>query len=324
MKKILLGFLLIFSISISSSAQYNQLIDENKEWVISSVNWITSQTNPFPTVETSYYFTYFDGDSIVGGVTYKKLFTQTFHKTIEEPPGDTISVNNVIQAPYFWALLREDTLVKQVFIVQQGTSLEKLLFDFSLNLGDTLETDLITMFGVSGEIDSVESILIGNSVRSVHYFDGSSGIDINNLRANYMIEGMGGPGGVINPFYLVGLGFTLSDYIVCYRESGDSLFGGCDYPDFVTSLNDLDRFEIDFKMYPNPGNSQLIITHDLSNKQRLSLEIIDLQGKKQLVKVVSVNEVKLDVSDLPQGIYFVQLKSEEGLIATQKWVKLTD
>lgn len=317
-------FLTLFSFSIQGYGQYHKLIDENKEWIVKER---VEDPNSILPDEIHYRFSYFRGDTVLNNIDYKKLYHQPFYRSyldFSNGQGGVFTIDSVLKQPILVAFLREDTLTEQVFVVSNSFSPppnEELLFDFSLNVGDTLYSNPLIDFGVVGEIDSIGTLLAGASVRSIHYFDGDNGVSINNLRANYMIEGMGGPGGIIDPFYLLGLGFTLDNEIVCYIENGDSLFGSCNYPNFITDVNDLDFKRIDFKMYPNPGNNQLIIVHDLSNAQGLSIEIIDLQGKKQFVKVVNVNEIKLDVWDLPQGIYFIQLKDADGIIATQKWVK---
>jgi hypothetical protein len=65
------------------------------------------------------------------------------------------------------------------------------------------------------------------------------------------------------------------------------------------------------KIYPNPVKDELRIeSGDLKIE---SVEILDLSGKK-----ISTNSI--DVSPLPQGIYFVKLETEKGIV-TKKIIK---
>tara|TARA_B100000809_G_scaffold141989_1_gene139559 strand:- start:150 stop:1268 length:1119 start_codon:yes stop_codon:yes gene_type:complete len=70
-----------------------------------------------------------------------------------------------------------------------------------------------------------------------------------------------------------------------------------------------------FNIYPNPTTNQLTIDSELAISK---VSIVDLTGKtikthNQLASVV-------DVADLPNGIYFIQIIAEEGTI-TKKFIK---
>ncbi|MEY2924992.1 MAG: hypothetical protein RLZZ337_1540 [Bacteroidota bacterium] len=83
------------------------------------------------------------------------------------------------------------------------------------------------------------------------------------------------------------------------------------------SVNDLDA--VDFNLYPNPTIGEVYINgnENISAWSIYSLAGEELLSSKSLYKQ---KEVKVDVSTLINGVYFIQLKTESG-IATKKFIK---
>ena len=90
---------------------------------------------------------------------------------------------------------------------------------------------------------------------------------------------------------------TMTDYITVNPVTGV----GSTYPERV-------------KIYPNPASASVSISFP---KQIESIEVFDLMGKQLLKKFVNVNSIELDISGLDSGLYFINIKTEEG-IATKK------
>ena len=74
----------------------------------------------------------------------------------------------------------------------------------------------------------------------------------------------------------------------------------------------------DFSIYPNPTSSQLFIDVSTPLNNNFKAEIIDISGRT----VKSINQVNysIDVADIPKGIYFLKLTTDEGIL-TKKFVK---
>jgi Secretion system C-terminal sorting domain/Beta-propeller repeat len=75
--------------------------------------------------------------------------------------------------------------------------------------------------------------------------------------------------------------------------------------------------EIIFTLYPNPSSNEVTIGYSLSSLQNVDFGIYDLRGrlvrkiekgKKQVGKYV----LKVDISNLANGIYIVQMRNSEG------------
>ena len=77
----------------------------------------------------------------------------------------------------------------------------------------------------------------------------------------------------------------------------------------------IEDFELStFKIFPNPISNDLRIE---SNKYKIeNIEIFDMDGRKQNVRteLVSSFDSRLDISQLPVGIYFVQIFTKEGKV----------
>lgn len=83
--------------------------------------------------------------------------------------------------------------------------------------------------------------------------------------------------------------------------------------DLVIGTKDLEEFT-GIDLFPNPANHGIYI-HSESILEDISLQIMDVKGDMMLAKTgihLSPYGVNLDVSYLPQGIYFVRMENKEG------------
>jgi hypothetical protein len=76
------------------------------------------------------------------------------------------------------------------------------------------------------------------------------------------------------------------------------------------------NFETNFQLYPNPAKNELTISLNYL-KEPLKMEIYNLQGALVMDKtlVQAINKIELDI---PNGIYFVKLVSENGQTISKK------
>jgi len=80
--------------------------------------------------------------------------------------------------------------------------------------------------------------------------------------------------------------------------------------------NVIEAENVEVKIYPNPAKDKLIIdTNELTIKK---LEILNLLGKK--INSQWFNDKSINVLALPQGLYFLKLETDKGII-TKKFVK---
>lgn len=93
---------------------------------------------------------------------------------------------------------------------------------------------------------------------------------------------------------------------------------------FITGIKPLKGNDNTFELYPNPARDKVIITlSDVSHPGKVEIRLFDELG--QLIKSyqnLSSITSELDISDLKQGLYFVNLidKNNETIKATKKLV----
>jgi len=70
-------------------------------------------------------------------------------------------------------------------------------------------------------------------------------------------------------------------------------------------------------VFPNPVASQVTVTIDQLNSELLNLSVVDVSGKniKQMDSVSGLSEYTVNLNDLPNGIYWIELHTAIGKIA---------
>lgn len=110
-----------------------------------------------------------------------------------------------------------------------------------------------------------------------------------------------------------GNGFIRADRIL----PGEYAFANGNLPDFVAS-NQATKVEIrELNLFPNPAVEYLIIEGNFDNEANIVVEIYDLSSK--LIKSENFNvqndfTLKMNVQDMPQGIYIIKINDEKGLL----------
>ena len=79
------------------------------------------------------------------------------------------------------------------------------------------------------------------------------------------------------------------------------------------------------KVYPNPMTDALSLTFESNESMNAQIVISDLLGRSMVSKNVEIlrggNQQEVSVRNLPNGIYFVQLRSQNRILFTEKVVK---
>ncbi|MEQ1798606.1 MAG: T9SS type A sorting domain-containing protein, partial [Lacibacter sp.] len=91
------------------------------------------------------------------------------------------------------------------------------------------------------------------------------------------------------------------------------------------SVGERSENQLVYKIFPNPFTSTVSVEFSLADTKDIAISIIDLSGRTVLTipknKVwQGVNKISFDLSELPNGIYFLTIKSKKGL-QTVKLVK---
>jgi len=117
---------------------------------------------------------------------------------------------------------------------------------------------------------------------------------------------------------------------IAFNEEGELyLFGNTFYDESLnsdifltkTNINDLlssgeNSVRLETKVFPNPTSQTINIETEKGN---ISVEVFSVNG--QSVKAENLFNKKMDISRLPDGTYFLKIKSDGEIISTQKIIK---
>lgn len=123
-------------------------------------------------------------------------------------------------------------------------------------------------------------------------------------------------------------------YTVTVTDNGDtnccsSTTASFTLPPFLTGVINYNRSNINFEIFPNPSTTKVTInignpSHRLNGGQRVQLSntLGEVVMQRALTPSPSEEELRLDVSSLRAGIYFITLTDEEGNKTMRKVVKM--
>ena len=274
----------------SEAANNNTIVNDNSSWATLSYG-LGSEAVPC-CVQTRYYF--FDGDSVFNGKTYKQTFYyQDEHHTER----------------LFSGLMREENL--KTYFISKESGIETILYDFSLEKGDTFEY-LIGAMPTSIILSVLESdsVLINNEwkKRLIVSYEVTDTIieNIGSLRGLFypLMYGVSGAfHGLLCHFQNNELIYKNPNYSECYYDKAE---------DFTSTQTT--KIE-DFYIFPNPVDDLVTVS---STNTVSRIDIFDVLGK-QICSLDNKNTV--DVSSFPKGLYLFKVYGTEGEYSLFKIIK---
>lgn len=138
------------------------------------------------------------------------------------------------------------------------------------------------------------------------------------------------PFGFFQTFFLLGSGATLdSSYPIRLRCYEDEYWGlihfnpevACDSVWEVTKINEISTEE--FKIFPNPASQSFQIQWSEPIISDVFVTLIDAMGKVVFKTTINQNygSPEIDISNLSNGVYFVQLSNKNQILGHQKLIK---
>lgn len=241
------------------------------------------------------------GDTSINDFTYKKIYFRNLVITQNGPPFQSD------ESYVLFGLLRDDTINRKVYAIQILENYntcpldeEYLLFDFSLNVGDTANVCVLPDYYdfVVQEIHLTN--VIGFNTRAF-------------IGMEMFYEGMGSNYGLFeemfSPFKKGGkdryIYHTFLDYYC--RESP------CD---LLVSTTDILESQ-SFKLMPNPASETIYIENSGINKIDIII-VYNILGQKELQFIGDLRII--DISSLENGIYIIEITANGNKIR-QKIIK---
>lgn len=249
------------------------------------------------------------GDTIISAFTYHKIYTPYV-----ENFGDTTNCSGIHLAGYK-GCIRQDTLNRKVYFISPNENIEKLLYDFSLQVGDTVKNFApwgCSEYGLT--VYAIDSILIQSSYRKL-WVVGTPGMIV----VPDIIEGIGYGSGLLDVLCNDPLGWN--QRLLCFQQNGQTLF-----PDTTTqcaiidAVKNIPKKNISVNSSPNPfhSSSLLQVSSEFVNAK---LNIYNSLGA--IVReegMLNQETFVLKRNELHNGIYFMQLINDRGQMITEKLI----
>jgi len=294
--------LLLSGVSSIHAQDYTPFPDSNAVWKAAEYPY-----PPGPMIWYAYHWDYIIlGDTLINDIVYMKIGRIDYN----------VQCSELFTGPYYYAAIREDTVARKVY--QRGSDEDHLLYDFSLGLGDTVNT-IISQGYIVGNIDS---ILVGDAYRRRFIYTKETWVDIE------IIEGIGAYTGLLEPAEV----FEHIHWLRCYYEDSIVLYvnpmvGQCDLEiDTCLPVNIGEHDQLfTLAVFPNPFTTSVTIEFTLEGNSEIQLSIYNTMGEvvydsKERMIAPGTHKVTWSPGHHPGGLYYAVLRSEE-VVSVVKMIK---
>jgi hypothetical protein len=254
-----------------------------------------------------YYELIGTGDTTIMGKEYYKFLHEYTLFNHSPFTGDTTNYTTSQWEMFY----REEG--KEIFSYYNNE--EHLLYNFDLEIGDTIYFDSVFYFEAY-IINDISNFEFAGQTRNQFHINTSSGELL-------LYEGIGSTRGFLSPFEFV---FEGNRYLDCYEFQEEYFMpnsqGDCDIQ-IVLSDNTINDFEY-FQLFPNPASNIIQFKINL-NAEYKKLAIFNSEGKKVSHSKFVIgrfgNLIQLEISELEVGIYFIKLEVERNIFHS-KFIKI--
>lgn len=284
--------------------------------------WTEMYFNPYPREYSEFHcFALKDNDTTINSRLYHKLYYSTDTLFTEDNLCGGLREEN--KRIYFYAI--GSSLYQQTGI---HADTEVLLYDFSLNIADTIKSD---SFRISHPdklvVFAVDSVLVGTEYRKAYTFGYPN--------APYPIywavwvEGIGSLRGLLFPTGDVPTNGLFND-LICFRQDNVFLYH---YDNNNTNQYHYDRYDACFYIKPNAietlaNNTKLIISpNPVKTTARIEFEktansrliLFDLYGRILMeYNMEGKTFIEISRAGLSNGLYLIAIYDKQGKKHTSK------
>ncbi len=306
---------ILFLLLLTASAAFAQKIhftDSSNIWVY--------RVDQAPDVCPGQVIYSYGRDTFLNGHTYKSLIHNGASDWMSATLCSFWSYNGDV-----FLYVREDITAKIVYSWRLHDTAERVLFNYNLQVGDTISAMIGYAGGYQGadSVFKVDSIQVGSFfykiiyLRTIHAsFSGSHTFD------QTIIEGVGTPNWMSVPIY--SYWFEHGEHLRCFSNRGTypafdgiwtlGYFGytdtfknslGCAKLSVASAQSVIDEIEIT----PNPSSSHVSIS---SSEVIHEIILTNISGAVVLKVTPSNKRADLSIESLPSGLYFADIRFGDG------------
>lgn len=299
-------------------------------FICNTLNFCYSQTNnyqPFPDsaiwrvdvitnspqnggCQAIYYFQYYiSGDTLINSNLYKKIYKSYVFlaSTGAASPCNPLPLTELTG---YWGALRDDSINNKTFFVFSNSYSDSLLYDYNLQIGDSIKSCITTNNVI---ITSIDSVMIGLHLRKRW-----------NFISGYLIQGIGSNAGLTE---IINTSQTTFSRLICVKNNSNPIFSSVNNSAFACNLiyqgvieaNSLNKLKIN----PKPFSTFTKIEMNKTVKNAKLIIYNSLGKNVKEIKNISGESIILYRDNLKCGIYFITLIEEKITYQTEK-ILITD
>jgi len=296
-------FFLLIGYIADAQTSASGINDSTAAW---RVNFITDNGSGGTWFTHDKYRYTFNGDTLINGVAYSKLYKGGHYYEEDFFGGETF--NHRYYSNEYAGAIREEA-AKWYFY--GGTDFlpeqEYLLYDFTLNVGDPLPFTFNNP-DVGLTVASIDTLLINNVEKRRFNIADQMGPG-----ATYIIEGIGSDVGLIEPIQQ----FEYIWRLVCYAEGGVPLWpeSGIECDLNVNSPAVNIKKELEILVYPNPFTNIALLKFPEIRHSGL-LQVTDMPGNLLWQYELTRGQKELEIQPgLKAGIYLLRISTEDKVLS---------
>ena len=273
----------------------NHFNQSDSRWNVARTHPEANQENPnFVKPTTTVYG--IQGDTTINSKQWFKMYSTK----------DSLFLNNLV----YRGLIRSES--NRVFYLNYLNQLDTL-YDFNLNVGDSVLFNLYGSMPTWHHIISVGNIQINGETYKTQKFDEQGPSAFSDMNEVW-IEGIGSMHGPLFPNYPIKFSSEIPDstLLTCTYSANQDLWQNPFYSDcYINITLGIDAAEIqNFSFYPNPFYDKI----HFENLEVENLNLTVLNSLGQVVKKVQLtNSIEsIDLSDLNEGFYVFQFSDHKN------------
>jgi hypothetical protein len=274
-----------------------QSIDSSSAWRVNS-----SVCDPGHEIHYGFYKDYIDGDTTINGKDYLKIYQSGYTK-IDWIPNPSYNYFTHV----FHGLLREENHRWYTFLENR----DQLLFDFTLEVGDTVHSACTFLLNQTIIVDTIDSVMVGQSYKRRLHLNNEYG-------ANYLIEGIGASSGLFEQMIF----FEWESGLVCFAQNGVSVWGSSSAEcNLNIGIEENPKNHEVVRVFPNPATDFTYVAIP-PNITGANISLTDVYGRIIFNRSnFSGTVLQLPLSSAPPGFYSILVRSGFKIQALKLLIK---
>ncbi len=319
--KTLLLFIAIALLSIGTYAQstYIPFPDSTANWISWNGGKDLCSCSGCGCLYDEYEQYNMNGDTIIGLYSYKKLYRSFSRHSYTSGPCSypcTGASNTTEGLPEYFGAIRQNTALKTVYITTVNTPQDQLLYDFNLNVGDTIPMGYIWNIG-GYTITKIDSVLLAGLYHKRLIFHPGGHV----LDSGYsaLIEGIGCVDGFI---YQIFSSFENASQLKCLSNNSVPIyslgFGTAVCNPLNVGIKSLYNNTNTISLAPNPASNNITISSTVP-LQNGTVELYNvLQQHVTTINNVNGTTYTIPLNTIANGNYYLQIIENSTYYKPQK------